>query len=289
MKFFFAVALALLLLLPSCSRQTSPVSTWHGPRSSAERSTRYHYYNQPISEVGIHAGMTTLNTRFTGVYEQSFGDKLEYYTENLSGQAGGFFRFGLSEKFGLNVNLNVTKLSGSFGLSPYEHFKFTVVPREPTGDHFYEDNFFEGTGLIDPGQLSGSIGRFDNTLTTVSLTSYYYLPFFDYVPMQWPKATRLYVYTGVSFMGNNTSLYNIRDTKISEEITADKISPDGIGIGVPVGLGFSYRITPSLSIGYEMDYTFSPSNRGSGIIDDDHIDRLFSTRFSVAYRLNGNR
>jgi len=286
------VVLLLLLLIASCSKDISPVS--YHPREPLTPSVRYQAYNAPVNEIGAGFGVANLNARFTGVSQKSFNDRTGHYLEDMRFAWGGFYRYGISQDFGLHLGADFLGFSGEFGLDEHNRIPYRNSMPVHSGENGLpgdggEDNFFEGPGRQEGGvsQTGGFVERFENGMFTVSVYPYYYLPLFRGVPLREANARRLYVFGGLSMSLINPTIYNTENEVIQKDDTEEALSPSVFGMSFPLGAGFSWRLSERLSLAYDFGYHFSWSNHATGIIDpQNHYDRYFTNRISIGYRIN---
>ncbi len=288
----FVAVLLLLVFIASCSHDISPVS--YHPREPLTQSVRYQAYNAPVNEIGVGFGVANLNARFTGVSQKSFNDRADYYLDDLRFAWGGFYRYGISQDFGLHLGIDFFNFSGEFGLDEANRIPYrNRLPMGPGENGLNgedgEDNFFEGPGRQEGGiaHLGGFIERFENGLFSVSVYPYYYLPLFRAVPLREANAKRVFVFGGLSMALINPTVYNTENEIIETDDTEDAISPAVFGMSFPLGIGFSWRLSERFSFTYDFGYHFSWSNHATGIIDpQNHYDRHFTNRVSIGYRIN---
>lgn len=281
----------VVLVLASCSQSHYPSA-----QKPLPTSTRYRAYNQPVHSVGINLGAANLDSRFTGVREKDnllFGDRAEFYLENISITSGGFYRRGLTSRFGLQLGLDYYRFSGSFGLGDQkrDEFKYewtdeSMIPGDDWVIGNVEDNFFEGFMIIDrfTPKMTNHVNRFENSVLSFSFLPYYYLPVFERRPQQMPNAKRVFLYGGIA--GNYISpvLSNRDNERVSSNEGGSMIEKT-LGFSMPLGLGFSWRLSRDVALEYSFDYRLYLGNHGSGLVDTRADDRQFSNRVGLSYRI----
>ncbi len=292
-RIIFFVGLILILFMVSCSRGTSPVS--YGPREPLQRSTRAVLQNQPVNEVGGSFGVTNVNTSFTGVRDMDSSERFDYYTSNMLFSMGGFYRYGVTERMGLTFGLDYQGFEGNVGAGLGDEYTFSRIEDDELAGQGViggtESNFFEGGhdayAIDEPETITGRIHRFDNQMLSFSVKPYFMLPFFEGTPQRLPSAKRIFLFTGISANINFFDLYD-QDGEVidldAEQVDVD--TPGTIAFSFPMGLGFSWRITESISLGYTLDYHWHLDNVPSGISKEGSADRHFNNRINIGFRLD---
>ncbi len=286
MKFtnsFIVLIFIFLIVITSCSPRQQPTAS-HVPRRPLQPSRQDIQQSSPIREAGMQLGISSLNTRFTGVDEKSVLSG-GFYSNNIHTTGGIFFRYGLADNFGrqsrfvLQFGFNYARYAGKWGANtPFVFQTSSSVETIIAG----EDNFFESLGLETESMVitdEGEIRRFENQFFVFSIKPEAYLLNKPNIP------ARLYLFAGFNLTVNNPELFKSGDVLINTSEVDNSITPSVLGIGIPVGLGVTYKAGNSLLIGYEMEYGFFGGNNPSGILDKEHNDSYISNLIKISYKL----